>query len=60
MSKRAVGHCLPQGTQSLRCRHAGYLPVKMLARVGEQTGQAAYALVNRIACFEKKSMLGVS
>ncbi len=37
----AVGHCLRPAIQSVRCRRAGYLPVSMLARVGEQTGHAA-------------------
>ena len=40
------------------CR-AGYLPVRMLARVGEQSG-VAYASVNRIARFANRSMFGVS
>ena len=39
---------------------AGYLPVRMLARVGEQTGQAAYASVKRMPSRARRSMLGVS
>ena len=35
------------GIQSVTPVRTGYFPVNMLARVGEQTGQAAYALVNR-------------
>ena len=41
----------------VRC---GYLPVRMLARVGEQTGQAAYACVNFIPVAASRSTLGVS
>ena len=48
------------GSQSVRCNRAGYLPVMMLARVGEQTLQAAYASVNRIPWAASASRLGVS
>src|SRR5436190_136653 len=41
VSSFAAGHCLRPGIQSVRCSRAGYLPVIMLARVGEHTGQAA-------------------
>jgi len=38
----------------------GYRPVKMLALVGEQTGEAAYALVNLIPSFAMRVRFGVS
>jgi hypothetical protein len=38
----------------------GYLPVMMLARVGEHTGQAAYAFVKRTPEAAKPSTFGVS
>jgi hypothetical protein len=39
---------------------AGYLPARMLARVGEHTGAAAYAVVKRIPSAASPSMWGVS
>ena len=38
----------------------GYLPVMMLALVGEQTGQAAYPCVNRMPRAARASIFGVS
>ena len=60
VSSFALGHCFRPGIQSVRCSRAGYLPVMMLARVGEQTGQAAYPLVNRTPRGARRSTLGVS
>jgi hypothetical protein len=39
---------------------AGYRPVRIEARVGEHTADAAYALVNRIPSAASRSMWGVS
>ncbi len=42
------------------CRRAGYFPVMIEARVGEQTGQAAYPRVNVIPCEASRARCGVS
>ncbi len=44
------------GIQSVILSRAGYLPVMMLARVGEQTGAAAYASVKRTPLAARRSV----
>ena len=46
--------------QSVTPTRAGYCPLRMLARVGEQTGQAAEHCVNRIPSPASASSAGVS
>lgn len=53
-------HCFRPGIQSVTANRAGYLRVRMLARVGEQTGHAAYAFVNRTNCPANRSIFGAS
>ena len=48
------------GSQSVRCSRAGYLPVRMLARVGEHTEHAAWASVKRMPRAASRSRCGVS
>ena len=55
----AKGRTCP-AIQSVMCNRAGYCPVRIAARVGEQTVQAEYAWVNRIPCEASRSMFGVS
>ena len=56
----AVIQAKDQSIQSVIPTVAGYLPVIMLARVGEQTGQAAYALLNFMLWLARRSRFGVS
>src|SRR5258706_12133334 len=42
------------------CKRAGHWPVMSAARVGEQTGAAAYACVKHMPCAARRSRFGVS